>query len=203
MVNLSRVTRLLRLLALILPVITGAASCSSLGGSSPGILNNVENSGAVKMLLSPAVNNHLALALRNDSVEAQKLIVRISGGDISHYSIQPDSSGTVRASYILSESDLTLKPGDEKLVDIFLKNWFLTTANFSSRVRVDVVNASGRQRFVFEVNQDDIFDNSRQTIKDNRMGRNNPYGSSYVKVCLGGAAGEHCAEDSSGYREIK
>lgn len=182
-------TRVLKFVALILLTASATLSCSSSGGSIPANLDSVEFPGDVSLRLDPAEDKHLALEFRNDSIEDQKFIIRITGGDISYHSIRKGSSGKVKAAYLLTESNFTLEPEDEKVIDIFLKNWFLTTVNFNSRLRVDLIDEHGRTRIVFEVDQDDIFDDSRQTIKDNRMGLNNPYGSSYVQVGLGALPG--------------
>jgi len=165
-------------------------SCVSLDSETAGTVYAVEKVNGVSMLMDRAVDKHLALAVRNDSPVPKDVMIRPVGGDIGYDDGTSNSmmnfnptGGYVKAAYILSGADFTLQPGEAKMVDIFLKNWHFTTRDFTTKVRVDVIENDVRHRIVFEVNQDDIFDDSRKMIQDNKMGRNDP--STYASVHIG------------------
>ena len=178
------------LFAILAVLISGLmASCISLDGKAVGTINNVESIKDVSILVDRAVDKHIAIAFRNDSNVTKSIMIRPVGGDIGY-----DTGGgtgfamgygedNIKAAYLLTVSDFTLEPGEEKLIDVFLRNWYYATMNFTSTLRVDVLDGKERYRLEFPVSQEDVFDNPKKMFQDNKLGRNDP--NSYASVQIG------------------
>ncbi|MCK5737302.1 MAG: hypothetical protein KAH21_12530, partial [Spirochaetaceae bacterium] len=91
----------------------------------------------------------------------------------------------VRGAYLSSGNNGSLKPGDETLITIFLKNWYLANKNFKHRMEVVIDNGIEQHALNIYVTQDDIFADAKKTFNDNKLGKNDPGRNGAAHIGMG------------------
>ena len=165
-------------------------SCVSYESEQDGVVGSVYDVNGVKVLVDPASDRLLAFALRNDSDRQVTIHVRAIGGEIGYNTggssgfAGMSSGGYRRAAYLISPNDILLKPGDEAMGKVFLKNWSQATRNFTSRIEFNVKVEEERHMVMIKADQDDIFGDAKDMFQQNKLGKNDPnrYGSKHYRV---------------------
>jgi len=165
-------------------------SCISIDSEQEGVIGNVYEVDGVKILLDPASDKLLAFALRNDSQRQVSVQVRPIGGMIGYRTsgssgfggVGMGSSSKVQAGYLVSPNDIVLNTGDDAMGKIFLNNWHTANQPFNHRFEFNVRVDGERHRIMIRADQDDIFDDAKDTFQQNKLGRNNPgnYGAKHI-----------------------
>jgi len=163
-------------------------SCVTYDSKEEGVPGKVYKVRGTSVLMDSAADYLLAVAFRNDGQEEVKITIRPVGGDIgyNYYS----GSGTlnwgntsqfIRAGYLVYGNDAYLKPEQETMMEIFLKNWYMANKTFESRMIITVTDSAGTSALEIKVDQDDLFVNAKRTFQENLLNMNNPtmYGSKH------------------------
>lgn len=186
-VNLRKI--LLALLALSSAAIL-ISSCASFDSQQEGSVGTVYDVTGVKILMDSGADRLLAFAIRNDSTNEKTIRLRALGGEIGWNTGGSKGFGSVgtsnvyRAGYIVSPSEIVLRPEEEIIGQIFLNNWYQANKDFSSRFEFRVVTEEERHMVKIEADQDDIFINAKDMFQQNKLGRNDPgsFGSKHIGV---------------------
>jgi len=180
-----------RVIAVLLAAASGIifSSCVSYDAVAEGDMNTLYSVNGAGVFMDQGVDKMLVLGIRNDSQGELQVKVRPIGGEIgyNYYSgvsnFGSTSNSNIRAAYLTKRNNRTLAPGNEVLIEIFLRNWYLANKDFKHRMEIVVDNGMESHALNIYATQDDIFDDAKKTFTDNKLGRNDP--SSFGAVHIG------------------
>ena len=167
------------------------ASCVSYDSVEEGMMNTVYKVNGGSVLMDKGTDKMVVLGARNDSDSDITVTVRTIGGEIGYRSsssgvsnFTKSSSSMTRGAYLTGGNTAIIHPGEETMITVFLKNWYMANKKFKHRMEVIVDNGIERHVINIFVTQDDIFNDSKKTFTDNKLGRNDPSknGASHIGV---------------------
>jgi len=168
------------------------SSCVSYDAVAEGEMNTLYSVNGASVIMDQGVDKLVVLGIRNDSPGELLVKIRPIGGEIgySYYSNGSSGFGTspnnvVRASYLTKGNNKALAPGDEVMIEAFLKNWYLANKNFKHRMEIVIDNGMESHALNIHVTQDDIFDDAKKTFTDNKLGKNDPSRNGAVHIGVG------------------
>jgi hypothetical protein len=173
------------------------SSCVSYDAVEEGSMNTACHVNGATLIMDRGVDKFIVLGVRNDSSGDVEVRLRPIGGEIGYdfyggggYSTLGGSlDNTIRGAYITSGNEAVLSPGEETLITVFLKNWYLANKDFRHRMEIVVDNGLERHALNIYITQDDIFDDAKKTFTDNKLGKNDPSSFGAVHLGIGGLPG--------------
>lgn len=167
-------------------------SCVLYDSVEEGGMNTVYQVNGASVLMDKGTDKMVVLGARNDSGSDITVTIRAIGGEIGYNSgssgvmnFSKNSNSMTRGAYLTGGNNAIIHPGDEALITIFLKNWYMANKTFKHRMEVVVDNGIERHAINIFISQDDIFDDSRKTFTDNKLGKNDPSRNGAVHIGVG------------------
>ncbi len=174
------------------------ASCVTYDSVEEGVMNTAYKVNGGLVLMDKGTDKMVVLGARNDSDSDITVTVRAIGGEIGYRSsssgvsnFSKSSNSMTRGAYLTGGNIAIIHPGEETLITVFLKNWFMANKTFKHRMEVIVDNGVKRHAINIFVTQDDIFDDSIKTFSDNKLGRNDPSRNGAVHIGVGDLPGNY------------
>ncbi len=167
-------------------------SCVSFDSDMEGTSGQVYEVEGVKVLLEPAVDTQVAIAVRNDNKHAVEVSLRGIGGEIgndiyssggSNFAMKGNS--TTSAAWLNDPASALLAPGEETQMIVRLNNWHKANKSFR-RVRIDVRIIEGelKHRLAIVITENDLFTDPATMFQDNKLGKYDPsrYGARHSSI---------------------
>ncbi len=173
------------------------ASCVSYDSVEEGEMNTVYKVNGGSVLMDKGIDKMVVLGARNDSDSDITVTVRAIGGEIGYRSsssgvsnFSKSSSSMTRGAYLTGGNNAIIRPGEETMITVFLKNWYMANKKFKHRMEVIVDNGIERHAINIYATQDDIFDDSKKTFTYNKLGKNDPSRNGAVHMGVGVLPGD-------------